>query len=93
MQIKPIGDRVLIEKMEAEEKTASGIVLPSSAQEQPSIANVIEISDEIKNDEKKKDIINVGDKVIFSKFAGTEVKNEGKTYLIVKWPDILAVVK
>lgn len=93
MQIKPIGDRVLIEKVEAEEKTAGGIVLPSSAQEQPSIANVIEISEEIKNDEKKKGIINVGDKVIFSKFAGTEVKNEGKTYLIVKWPDILAVVK
>lgn len=93
MQIKPIGDRVLIEKVEAEEKTAGGIVLPSSAQEQPSIANVIEISEEIKKDEKKKDLIKVGDKVIFSKFAGTEVKNEGKTYLIVKWPDILAVVK
>lgn len=93
MQIKPIGDRVLIEKVEAEEKTAGGIVLPSSAQEQPSIANVIEISEEIKKDEKKKDLIKVGDRVIFSKFAGTEVKNEGKTYLIVKWPDILAVVK
>lgn len=93
MQIKPLGDRILIEKVEAEEKTAGGIVLPTSAQEQPSIANVIAISEEIQNDEKKKDLLHVGDKVIFSKFSGTEVKNEGKTYLIVKWPDILAVIK
>lgn len=91
MQIKPLGDRILIEKVEAEEKTAGGIVLPTSAQEQPSIANVIAISEEIQNE--KKDLLRVGDKVIFSKFSGTEVKNEGKTYLIVKWPDILAVVK
>ena len=79
MQIKPLGDRILIEKVEAEEKTAGGIVLPTS--------------EEIQNDEKKKDLLHVGDKVIFSKFSGTEVKNEGKIYLIVKWPDILAVVK
>ncbi|MCI6609692.1 MAG: co-chaperone GroES [Ezakiella sp.] len=93
MQIKPLGDRLLIEKVEVEEKTASGIVLPTSAQEQPSMAVVVAISEEIKNDDKKKDLIKVGDKIIFSKFAGTEVKNDHKTYLLVKWADILAVVE
>ena len=82
MQIKPLGDRILIEKVEAEEKTAGGIVLPTSAQEQPSIANVIAISEEIQNDEKKKDLLHVGDKVIFSKFSGTEDDAEVKDTVI-----------
>lgn len=93
MLIKPIGDRILIEKKEAEAKTASGIVLPTSAQEQPSLATVIEISYEILNDGKRNNIVKKGDTVIFSKYSGTEVKSDSKEYLIVKWADILAVVK
>ncbi|MDD7761223.1 MAG: co-chaperone GroES [Ezakiella sp.] len=92
MIIKPLGDRLLIEKQEAEEKTQSGIVLPQSAKEQPSIAVVVAVSEEITKDEKKKDLVKVGDKVVFSKYSGTEIKLDGKEYLIVKWMDVLAVL-
>ena len=93
MNLKPLGDRVVIKKLEAEEKTKSGIVLPSSAKEQPQMAEVIAIGDDIVNDEKKKDQIKVNDKVIFSQYAGTEVKVDGEEYTILKLNDILAVVE
>ena len=93
MNLKPLGDRVVIKKVEAEEKTKSGIVLPSSAKEQPQMAEVIAIGDDITNDEKKKDQIKVNDKVIFSQYAGTEVKVDDKEYTILKLSDILAVVE
>ena len=93
MNLKPLGDRVIIKKLEAEEKTKSGIVLPSSAKEQPNMAEVIAIGDGILNDEKKKDEVKIGDKVIFSQYAGTEVKIDGEEYTILKLTDILAVVK
>ena len=92
MNIKPLGDRLLIEKMEAEQKTKSGIVLPQSAQEQPSIAIVRAISEELLKDDKRKDLVKVGDKIIFSKYSGTEIKDGDKEYLVVKWIDVLAVV-
>ncbi len=93
MNLKPLGDRVVIKLVEAEEKTKSGIVLPSSAKEQPQMAEVIAIGPDILNDEKKKDQIKVNDKVIFSKYAGTEVKIDGEEYTILKLNDILAVVE
>ncbi|NLW22637.1 MAG: co-chaperone GroES [Tissierellia bacterium] len=93
MNLKPLGDRVVIKIVEAEEKTKSGIVLPSTAKEQPQMAEVIAIGPDILNDEKKKDQIKVGDKVIFSKYAGTEVKIDGEEYTILKLNDILAVVE
>lgn len=93
MKLKPLGDRVVIKLVEAEEKTKSGIVLPSSAKEQPQMAEVIAIGADIINDEKKKDQIKVNDKVIFSKYAGTEVKIDGQEYTILKLNDILAVVE
>ena len=93
MNLKPLGDRVVIKIVEAEEKTKSGIVLPSTAKEQPQMAEVIAIGSDILNDEKKKDQIKVGDKVIFSKYAGTEVKIDGEEYTILKLNDILAVVE
>lgn len=93
MNLKPLGDRVVIKKVEAEEKTKSGIVLPSSAKEQPQMAEVVAIGADILNDEKKKDQIKVNDKVIFSKYAGTEVKIDGEEYTILKLNDILAVVE
>ncbi len=93
MSLKPLGDRVIIKKIEAEERTKSGIVLPSTAKEEPSMAEVVAVGADILNDEKKKDQIKVGDKVIFSKYAGTEVKLDGQELTILKLSDILAVVE
>ena len=93
MNLKPLGDRVVMKKVEAEEKTKSGIVLPSSAKEQPQMAKVMAIGADILNDEKKKDQIKEGDTVIFSQYAGTEVKIDGEEYTILKLNDILAVVE
>lgn len=93
MNLKPLGDRVVIKKVEVEEKTKSGIVLPSSAKEQPQMAEVLAIGSDIENDEKKKEQIKVGDKVIFSKYAGTEIKVDDEELTILKLSDILAVVE
>jgi chaperonin GroES len=93
MNLRPLGDRLVIKKVEVEEKTKSGIVLPSTAKEQPSMAEVLAIGSDITDDEKKKDTIKVGDKVIFSKYAGTEIKVDGQELTILKLGDILAVVE
>ena len=93
MNLRPLGDRVVIKRVEAEEKTASGIVLPSSAKEQPQIAEVLAIGDDILNDDKKKEQIKIGDKVIFSEYAGTSVKLDGEDITILKLTDILAVIE
>ena len=93
MNLRPLGDRIVIKKVEVEEKTKSGIVLPSTAKEQPQMAEVVAIGADITNDEKKKDQIKVGDKVIFSKYAGTEIKVDGEELNILKLSDILAIVE
>lgn len=93
MAVKPLGERVVIKMVEAEEKTKSGIVLPGSAKEKPQMAEVIAVGAGITGDEKKKDEIKVGDKVIFSKFAGTEVKLDDEELIIIKLSDVLAVVE
>lgn len=93
MNLRPLGDRVVIKKVEVEEKTKSGIVLPNSAKEEPQMAEVVAVGSDILNDEKKKDQIKVGDRVIFSKYAGTEVKVDGEELNILKLSDILAVVE
>ena len=94
MNIKPLGDRVVIKRLEAEEKTKSGIVLPGSAKEQPQMAEVVAVGPGGIVDGKEIVMeVKVGDKVIFSKYAGTEVKYDGEAYTIVKQNDILAVVE
>jgi chaperonin GroES len=93
MNIKPLGDRVVIKMIETEEKTKSGIVLPSSAKEQPQMAEIVAIGPDITNDEKKKEQVKVGDRVIFSKYSGTEVKVDNVEYTILKLNDVLAVVE
>ena len=94
MKIRPLGDRVVIKKLEAEEKTASGIVLPGAAKEQPQMAEVVEVGPGGVVDGKEIVMeLKVGDRVIFQKYAGTEVKLEGKEYTILKQSDILAVVE
>ena len=90
MTIKPLQDRVVLQMAEAEETTKSGIILAGSAKEKPEIANVIEVGD------GKKDVemtVKKGDKVLISKYSGTNVKLEGEEYVIVKMEDILAIVK
>lgn len=92
--IKPVADRVLI-KMKEEETTKSGIILTSGAKEKPQIAEVIEVGPGIIHIEGKevKMYIKKGDRVIVSKYSGTEVKYEGEDYIIVKQDDILAIVE
>lgn len=94
MNIKPLGDRVVIKKLEAEEKTKSGIVLPTQAKEQPQMAEVVAVGPGGMVDGKEvKMEVAVGEKVIFSKYAGTEVKYDGIEYTILKQSDILAIVE
>ncbi|MFC4559373.1 co-chaperone GroES [Virgibacillus kekensis] len=92
--IKPLGDRVVIELVEQEEKTASGIVLPDSAKEKPQEGKVVAVGSGRVTDSGEKVALEVseGDRIIFSKFAGTEVKYAGTEYLILRENDILAVV-
>ena len=92
--IKPLADRVLVKMKESEETTKSGIILASSAQEKPQIAEVIEVGPGGIVDGKEITMeLKVGDKVIFQKYAGTEVKIEGNEYTILRQSDILAVVE
>ena len=94
MKIRPLADRVVIKKKEAEEKTKSGIVLPGSAKEQPQMAEVVEVGPGGVVDGKEiKMELKVGDKVLFSKYAGTEVKLDGQEFTILRQSDILAVVE
>jgi len=94
MNIRPLGDRVVIKMMESEETTKSGIVLPGTAKEKPQMAEVLAVGPGGMVDGKEvKMEVKVGDKVIYSKYAGTEVKLDGEEYIIVRQNDILAVVE
>lgn len=94
MNLRPLGDRLIIKKVEVEEKTQSGIVLPDSAKKAPQIAEVIAVSEDILNNDKKKDQVKVGDKVVYSEYAGTEIElDDEEKVTILKLTDILAVVE
>ncbi|HYE84288.1 MAG TPA: co-chaperone GroES [Clostridia bacterium] len=94
MNIKPLGDRVIIRVIESEETTKSGIVLPGTAKEKPMQGEVLAVGSGEMVDGKKVPLeLKVGDKVIYSKYAGTEVKMDGNEYLIVRQSDILAVIE
>ncbi|MDP4163730.1 MAG: co-chaperone GroES [Bacillota bacterium] len=92
--LKPLGDRIVIELVESEEKTASGIVLPDSAKEKPQEGRVVAVGTGrvLENGERVALEVSVGDRIIFSKYAGTEVKYQGTEYLILRENDILAAV-
>ena len=92
--LKPLGDRVVIRVLEQEEKTASGIFLPDTAKEKPSQGEVVAVGPGKVHDDGKRVALDVkvGDKIIFSKYAGIEVKFEGTKYLIVSERDILAII-
>lgn len=94
MKLKPLGDRVIIKQLEAEEKTKSGIVLPNQAKEKPQEAEVIAVGPGGVIDGKEVTMqVEVGQKVIYSKYSGTEVKLDDEEYIIVKQNDILAIVE
>ena len=94
MKLVPLGDRVVLKQVEAEETTASGIVLPGQAQEKPQQAEVIAVGPGgVVNGKEVKMEVEVGNTVIYSKYAGTEVKMDGTDYIIVKQEEILAVIK
>ncbi len=94
MNVKPLADRVVVKVLEAEEKTASGIVLPDKAKEKPQEGEVkaVGTGKVLENGTKQEMEVKVGDKVIFSRYAGTEVKVDGEEYLILRQDDILALM-
>ena len=85
MNIKPLGERVLIEQIEAETKTASGLFIPDSAQEKPLQAKVVAIGEEVK-------VLKTGDTVLYAKFTGTELNIDNKNYIMLEVSDILATI-
>ena len=94
MKLKPLADRVVIQSLATEEVTKGGIILPGSAKEKPQMAEVVAVGPG--GVVEGKDItmyVNVGDKVIYSKYAGTEVKLDDKEYIVVRQNDILAIVE
>lgn len=94
MTIKPLGDRVVIKSLESEETTKSGIVLTGSAKEKPQMAQVIAVGPGGMVDGKEVVMtVKVGDKVLYAKYAGTEVKVDGEEYIIVRHNDLLAIVE
>ena len=94
MNIKPLGDRVVIKKLEAESTTKSGIVLTGTAKEQPQEAEVMAVGPGAAVDGKRVEMeVKVGDKILYSKYAGTDVKVSGEEYIILRQDDILAIVE
>ena len=87
--IKPLGERVVIKRLEAEEKTQSGIVLPGQAKEKPQMAEVVAVGPGTEEDKME---LKVGDLVIFSQYAGTQIKYQGDEYTILSQRDVLATV-
>jgi len=95
MVIKPLGDRVLVKPLEAEEKTRGGIVLPDTAKEKPQEGMVIAVGKgSVSEDGKVRPLeVKAGDKVLYGKYSGTEIKVDGEDHLIMKEEDILAIIK
>ena len=95
MNVRPLGEKVLLKRVEAEGKTAGGIVLPDTAKEKPKEGKVIAIGDGriLKSGERVKFQVRKGDRVLFSSYGGTEVRIDGEDYLLMSEDDILAVIE
>ncbi len=95
MKIRPLQDRVIVKRLEEEEKTASGIIIPDTAKEKPQRGEIVAVGPGKKNEDGKLQPLDVkaGDKVLFSKYAGTEIKVEGEELLIMREDDIMAVIE
>ncbi|GIK40698.1 MAG: 10 kDa chaperonin [Chloroflexota bacterium] len=94
LKLRPLGDRVWVEPIEREEMTASGIVLPETAKEKPMEGRILAVGPGNRNEEGQRAPLDVkvGDKVLFAKYAGTEIKHNGSRYLIMRESDLLAVI-
>lgn len=94
MKVRPLGDKILVQRLEAEEKTASGIFLPESAKEKPQQAKVIRIGDGkvLDNGERAPFDVKEGDTIIIGKWGGTEIKLEGEEYMVMTEDEVLAIV-
>ncbi len=95
MKIKPLHDRILVQRLEEEEKTESGIIIPDTAKEKPVMGKVIAVGDGriLENGQRQPLTVKEGDKILFGKYAGTEVKIKGEEYLIMREDDVLAVIE
>jgi chaperonin GroES len=95
MQFRPLHDRVLVRRVESEEKTAGGIIIPDTAKEKPSEGEVVAVGQGVRNDKGEVTALDVkaGDRVLFGKWSGTEVKIDGEDLLIMKESDILGVIE
>ncbi|RMB11783.1 co-chaperone GroES [Eilatimonas milleporae] len=95
MAFRPLHDRVLVKRLESEEKTAGGIILPDTAQEKPSEGEIIAVGAGAKDDDGDRITLDVkvGDKILFGKWSGTEVKLDGEDLLIMKESDIMGIIE
>ena len=95
MKVRPLGNRVLVQRVEEEQKTKGGIVIPDTAKEKPAEGKVISVGQGARDENGKLQPLEVkkGDRILFSKYSGTEVKVDGEEYLIVSEDDILAIVE
>ncbi|HHW57413.1 MAG TPA: co-chaperone GroES [Clostridia bacterium] len=94
MRLKPLGDRIVVKVIQAEEVTKGGVILPGTAKEKPQQGEVVAVGTGQYIDGKKVELeVKVGDRVIFSKYAGTEVKLDGEEYLLLRESDILAIIE
>ena len=95
LNLRPLGDRVIVQRAEAEEKTAGGILLPESAKDKPKEGRVLSTGEGRVNEDgtRQKMTVKVGDRVLFTSYAGTEVKMLGEEYLIMAESDILAIIE
>ena len=95
MNLKPLGDKVIVEVLDAKDKTSGGIILPDSAQEKPQEAKVLAVGSGklLRNGKVVPPEMKTGDTVLFGKYSGNEVKLDGKEYLIINQDDVLAVIK
>ena len=95
MKIRPLNDRILVKRLEEEEKTAGGIIIPDSAKEKPAEGEIVAVGPGKLNDAGERVAMDVkeGDRVLFSKYGGTDVKLDGEDYLIMREDDILGVIE
>jgi chaperonin GroES len=95
MKIKPLHDRVIVSRIEEEETTKGGIIIPDTAKEKPAEGKIVAVGDgkTLESGEKQALVVKVGDRVLFGKYAGTEVKIDGEEHLIMREEDIIAIVE
>lgn len=94
-KVKPIGDKILVERVESEEKTKGGIILPDTAKEKPKEGKVVALGEGrlLENGEKVPFQVKVGDRIVFSSYAGTEIKIDEKEFLVMSEEDVLAIIE